>query len=444
MKNTVVFVPMDRTKILNPMHPLRIRLVLGVALLPLLLILMLPSATWAKTVESVVHSFTGGSDGSTPIGILTLDKAGNLYGVAAGGGASQNGVVFELTRGPGGHWTETELYSFAGGNDGAGPVGGVIFDKAGNLYGVTQGGGGNGCFGGCGTVFELTPGANGQWTEAVLYAFTGGSDGGSPTANLIFDAAGNLYGTTEAGGNASCGGCGTVFKLTPRQNGHWTETVLHAFKGHSDGALPLFAGVIFDGAGNLYGTTLSGGKYDNGTVFELAPAKAGRWKKTILHAFKGGSDGASPAAGLVLVGGILYGTTYNGGDESAGCPSAGCGTVFQLSAKGGGKWTETVIHRFQGSDGIESLATPIFDKAGNLYGTTFEGGSGNCGVCGTAFELTPVNGQWQETVLHDFGSRNGDAGTPEGGLIVNKAGKLFGTTAIGGNNGVGSVYEITP
>ena len=444
MKDTVVCVPLG-----NPLRKVRGGFALGVASLTLLLVLMLPFGAWATAREKVIYSFTGGNDGSSPIGILTLGKKGSLYGVASRGGTSENGVVFELTPGAGGNWTETVLYSFAGGSDGAFPVEGVIFDKAGNLYGVTQDGGGSGCFGGCGTVFELTPGADGQWTETVLHRFTGGSDGGEPNAILIFDSAGNLYGTTEAGGDASCdlgefAGCGTVFELMPGKSGQWTETVLHAFKGGSDGALPIFSGVIFDATGNLYGTTAVGGKYGIGTVFELMPAEGGKWKESILHAFKGGSDGNNPATGLALFEGNLYGTTYAGGSSSCGV-SAGCGTVFQLKLNARGKWAKTVIHEFQGSDGIETFATPVFDKAGNLYGTTFEGGSGECNVCGTALELTPTaSGPWQETVLHDFGSQNDDAATPFGGLIINKAGKLFGMTDGGGNDNAGAVYEITP
>jgi uncharacterized repeat protein (TIGR03803 family) len=324
----------------------------------------------------------------------------------------------------------------------------VIFDKAGNLYGVTIAGG-NGCPGGCGTVFELTP-SNGGWTESVLYSFAGGNDGASPEAVLVMDRAGNLYGTTTAGGDQSCqqGGCGTVFELTPAGGGQWQESVLHAFAGgKKDGAQPIFnADVILDKVGNLYGTTELGGKYNLGTVFELTPAQAGGWTETLLHSFRGIPDGQGPAAGLALVGGVLYGTTYSGGKvcQLRGGAAGGCGTVFQVTPGANGKWIEKVIHRFHASDGIESLATPALDPAGNLYGTTFEGGSGPCGVCGTAFELTPsANGKWTETVLHDFGAP-GDAGTPEAGFIRDKAGHLFGTSVLGGANSNGTVYEISP
>jgi uncharacterized repeat protein (TIGR03803 family) len=431
-ENNAVFVSLE--KMSNPKHKVRSVFAFGALSLPLLLVLMMPCDGWATTKEKVIYSFAGGGSGSTTSGILTFDKAGNLYGVAVGAGTGQNGVVFELTRAKSGQWTKANLYSFLGGDDGSGPEAGVIFDKAGDLYGVTGGGGS----GSSGTVFELMPGKNGDWTETVLYSFTGGPDGGFPNSILSFDEAGNLFGTTESGGSP---GNGTVFELMPGQSGRWTEKVLHAFKGHADGMQPL-AGVIFDGAGTLYGTTESGGKYGLGIIFELSPAKAGKWKETILHAFQGTPDGSNPAAGLVLSGGILYGTTYSGGDSTCGV-DGGCGTVFQL-ASNGSKWKESIIYSFQGSDGIESLATPVFDQAGNLYGTTFEGGSGSCNVCGTAFELTPIgNNNWQETVLHDFGSKSGDAGTPASGVIVNKSGKLFGTTTLGGNDNAGAVYEIT-
>ena len=407
-----------------------------VAFLLMSFALLLPSVARAKPAEKVIYSFAGGGSGATTTGILTFDQAGNLYGVAAGAGTGLNGVVFKLAPTKAGRWTKTDLYRFAGGTDGSGPAAGVIFDKAGNLYGVTSGGGS----GGSGTVFELIHGKNGDWTKTVLYSFTGGSDGSSPDSVLIFDKAGNLYGTTPSGGSADNG---TVFELTRGQTGRWREKVLHAFQGNTDGAQPLFAGVIFDGAGNLYGTTELGGKYGIGTVFELSPTKGEKWTETVLHAFRGSPDGRNPAAGLVLSEGNLYGTTYSGGSSTCGVDN-GCGTVFQL-APNGGKWRETIVHSFEGSDGIETFATPVFDQAGNLYGTTFEGGSGFCSVCGTAFELTPTaNGKWRETVLHDFGSRLGDAGTPESGVVLNQSGKLFGTTVLGGKNNAGAVYQITP
>jgi uncharacterized repeat protein (TIGR03803 family) len=428
-KHAAVFA--DLRKMSSPMRKLRRRFALGVVSLPLLLVLMMPCGAWATARERVIYSF--GGNGTTVDGILTFDKKGRLYGIAYSEGTNENGVVFELIPAIG-QWTRTDLYSFLGGSDGSGPRAGVIFDNAGNLYGVTSAGGS----GNSGTVFELTPDQHGGWTETILYSFTGGGDGAAPDSILIFDEAGNLYGTTASGGS---GGNGIVFELSPEPSGRWRKKVLHAFKGRLDGALPP-AGVIFDAAGNLYGTTSLGGRFGLGTVFELSPAKAGNWKETILHSFSGVPDGSNPAAGLVRSGGILYGTTYSGGSSTCGAVG-GCGTVFQL-APADGKWTETIIHSFQGSDGIESLATPVFDQAGNLYGTTFEGGSGPCGVCGTAFELTPTGSDWEETVLHNFGSKSGDAGTPASGVILSKSGKIFGTTVLGGNNNAGAVYEVTP
>src|SRR5277367_624111 len=382
------------------------------ALLLLAVILLLLSSSSAKSKEKVIHSFTGEKDGSMPFSTLVFDKAGNLYGVATDGGADNDGTVFELTHSSDHQWTGHVLYAFRGGSDGASPQAGLIFDQAGNLYGTTSSGGGNGCFNGCGTVFELSPSGNGRWTETVLYAFSGGADGASPKGRLVFDPSGNLYGTTLAGGNTTCNGssCGVVFELSP-SHGKWTETVLHSFTGGNDGASP-FAGLIFDKAGNLYGTASLGGKFNGGAVFCLAP-HGGSWTETILHAFKGGSDGYFPLAGVVFHKSHLYGTTYSGGSKV--CGSTGCGTVFQLAPRANGNWKETVIHRFHIHDGLESLATPVLDKAGNLYATAFEGGTKS--NCGTAFELTPSSdGKWKDTVLHQFCSGIKDGATPEGSL----------------------------
>ncbi len=419
----------------------RIRVVGGVALL--MSAVLLPTAVRARSKEEVLYSFQHGSGGTLPLGNLILDKAGNLYGVAEQGGASNDGAVYKLTRGTGGHWTERVLYGFRGGSDGSSPQGSLMFDRAGNLYGTTYGGGNSSCFGGCGTVFELTPAENGPWSETILYTFTGGADGGLPKAGLVLDASGNFYGTTYAGGNPTCNGssCGVVFELSPT-NGRWTETVLYRFTGGNDGASPM-GGVIADSRGNLYGTASLAGKYGGGTVFELAPAQGGQWIETVLHTFKGGRDGYFPAAGLVVhQAHHLYGTTYAGGGDGA-CGSGGCGTVFQLAPGAGGKWKETVLHRFDIKDGRESFATPVFDKAGHLYATAFEGGGMN--NCGTAFELTPsAHGMWKDTVLHTFCAGSNDGATPEGSLVRDQTGHLYGVTGEGGMSDGGTVFEITP
>ncbi|MFI5115931.1 MAG: choice-of-anchor tandem repeat GloVer-containing protein, partial [Terriglobales bacterium] len=272
-----------------------------------------------------------------------------------------------LVTGIGAAAQEKVLYTFQGGTgDGAFPQAGLIFDTAGNLYGTTSLGGAYGF----GTVFELTPTAGGTWTEKVLYSFKNdGTDGSNPKAGVIFDAAGNLYGTTSLGGAGVCqgAGCGTVFELTPAAGGTWTEKVLHSFGGATDGVIPE-AGLIFDAAGNLYGTTGYGGPYNWGTVFELTPAAGGTWTENVLYSFQGGADGAGPAAGLVFdAAGNLYGTTEVGG--AGVCQGNGCGTVFELTPAAGGTWTENVLYRFQsGADGANPYDALIFDAAGNLYG----------------------------------------------------------------------------
>jgi len=274
---------------------------------------------------------------STLYGGLTFDAAGNLYGTTEGGGAYGYGVVFKLTHDPDGSWTESTLFSFTGGSDGGNPWDVPTFDAAGNLYGTTTSGGL-----GYGTVFKLTPNPDAKWTESVVYRFTGGDDGETPMAGLILDGAGNLYGTTYTGGNY---GAGTVFKLTPNLGGSWTQTVLHHFTG-SDGS-NIVAGVISDATGNLYGAATRGGADGSGVVFKLKPNPDGSWTQSVLHTFAGGSDGTYPDHGsLVLDGhGNLYGATADGGTGSCsfvGLP--GCGAIFELTPNPDGTWTEHMLH----------------------------------------------------------------------------------------------------
>jgi uncharacterized repeat protein (TIGR03803 family) len=333
--------------------------------------------------EKVLHTFDG-ADGDYPESSLIFDSAGNLYGTAAVGGAYGDGTVFELSPNADGSWKLTTLYSFGGkSDDGGAPMASLIFDVAGNLYGTTSGGG---AYRGDGTVFELSP-AGGSWTETVLYSFNG-KDGESPESSLIFDAAGNLYGTTYSGGGFSAG---VVFELSPGANGKWTETVLHRFAGQS-GAGP-YAALISDASGNLYGTTVGGGTYGVGTVFELSLATHGTWKEKVLHNFQNnGKDGIRPYGGVIFdKAGSLFGTTLNGGSVG-GCAQLACGTAFELSSGTNGNWTEKILYRFIfGTDGLEPSAGLVFGPTGNLYGTTGTGGSG-CGShvhCGTVFEITP-------------------------------------------------------
>jgi uncharacterized repeat protein (TIGR03803 family) len=327
--------------------------------------------------ETVLHSFEGGEDGVWPRGSLLLDAQGDLYGTSSSGVEGVNhGAVFKIT--PDGKLTV--LYQFAGGFDGASPIGGLISDADGNLYGTTAGGG-VGCDGnGCGTVFKVTP----KGKETVLHAFTGGNDGAEPAGELVADADGNLYGTTQQGGSVACDGdgCGTVFKLTPAGQ----ETVLYAFPsgGHS-GVWPQ-GHLVIDAEGNLYGTTREGGDYHAwcsggcGTVFKLAPDG----KETVLYAFAGGSDGFVPVGGVIADGnGNLYGTTLGGG--SSNC-SSGCGTVFKVTPEG----KERLLYTFTGGDdGMHPFAGLLADTKGNLYGTTERGGGAGCNGqgCGTVFKV---------------------------------------------------------
>ncbi len=412
---------------------------------------------FAASKEKVLYSFNGG-DGAFPDAGLILDVYGNLYGTTAGGGVSNPrcdkanflgcGTVFQLTPGANETWTETVLHSFTGPPDGSEPSASLVLDAHGNLYGTTVAGGasGSGCYGyGCGVVFRLSPTANGKWAEEVLHSFDG-RDGSAPSADLILDADGNLYGTTSQGGVY---GSGTVFELTPSARGGWKETVLHNFDG-KDGANPL-AGLIFDAAGNLYGTTYVGGAYYFGTAFQLKRGDKNRWTENVLASFNTGSIGYYPSAALVFdKAGNLYGTT-----------AGNSGSAFELNPGANGEWTEMVVHLFCSAyfctDGGNSTAALIFDAAGNLYGTASTGGNtgslcGNEYGCGTAFRLTlGSNGEWTETVLHAFNYDGEDGTIPEAGLYRDSAGNLYGTTVRGGASGsgcggygCGTVFEITP
>jgi uncharacterized repeat protein (TIGR03803 family) len=364
------------------------------------------AAVFAASKEKVLYSFTGGTDGGLPVAGLIIDAFGNLYGTTDIGGVNNVGTVFELTPGANDAWTETVLYSFQeNGHDGRYPQASLIFDAAGNLYGTTYDGGVNNV----GTVFELTPGSSGTWTETVLYSFQNNSqDGANPSANLVFDAAGNLYGTTMFGGpirTGKCnGGCGTVFELTPGSNGTWTEKVLHFFDWW-DGATP-WDGLVVGPSGSLYGTTSYGNV--QGNVFRLRADANGKWTEKALHIFHSGDgdEGDAPRAPVIFdAAGNLYGAALNSYGYSGG-------TVFKLKH---GTWTEDVLYSFpsSGQDGSNPYAGLIFDRNGNLYGTTEAGGAdgsgcGNSG-CGTVFRLK--HGTWTEEVLHSFTGGSDGAGT---------------------------------
>jgi uncharacterized repeat protein (TIGR03803 family) len=376
---------------------------------------------------TVLHSFEGGTDGESPSGGVVRDAAGNLYGTSAYGGTFNFGTVFKLDSAG----NETVLYSFTGGTDGAIPLAGLIRDAAGNLYGTTEVGGDLTCNSGigCGTVFKLQT----TGKETVLHSFTGSPDGASPIAGMIRDAAGNLYGTTSAGG-IDCGslGCGTVFKLDAAGK----ETLLHSFTGGADGTYPD-GGVIRDAAGNLYGTTAYGGTYNFGTVFKLNSTGT----ETVLYRFRNRANGQYPVGGVIRdKAGNLYGATEVGGAFSSG-------TVFKLDTTG----KETVLHNFAGgADGQNPVAGVIRDGAGVLYGTTQYGGGVTCfgSGCGTVFKVDTTG---KETVLYSF-TGGADGAAPLASLVRDAAGNLYGTAYFDGDSGplcsvvggCGVVFKIAP
>jgi uncharacterized repeat protein (TIGR03803 family) len=350
------------------------------------MIVLLGANAFAASNEKVLHTFSGGTtDGSYPVAGLIADSAGNLYGTTRYGGASGDGTVFKLSL-LNGSWNETVLYSFAGGSDGISPAASLVMDSAGNLFGTTRLGGPDSA----GTIFELSF-SGGSWKESVLYSFTGGADGGSPQAALVIR--GNvLLGATPQGG---ANGNGTVFYLA-HLNGKWTEKVLYSFAGgNTDGAYP-YSALIFDRTGNLYGTTESGGPNEAGSVFELSQS-GGKWTEKVLYFFTGNTDGGTLDAGVIFDNaGNLYGTTASGGKYSTG-------TVFELTPSSG-SWTESVLYNFTGgADGGFPSAGLSMDANGNLFSTTYTGGASKAG---TVFQLTPSAGAWTETVLYSFSGGN--------------------------------------
>ena len=416
---------------------------------------------WGRSTSRTyveVRSFAG-ADGSKPLSGLILDSGGAIYGVTQFGGVAGQGTVF-LLKPPvkaGEAWNEVVLHHFGSENDGKYPVGELVFDKAGSLYGATTYGGA-----GHGSVFKLTPPATGGdvWTESVLYRFRGADDGANPWSGLVFDDSGALYGTTLWGGTHSRG---AVFRLTPPRTagGEWRESILYSFRGGDDGVGPK-ARLVLDAGGALYGTTESGGASDRGTVFKLTPpAKAGgAWIKSTLYSFLGGADGAEPFSAVVSgPDGSLYGATYYGGG-ARNC-SGGCGIVFQLKppAENAGKWTESVLYKFQGgaNDGGNPSGV-IMAADGSLFGAANSRGANLCGV---VFQLSPPakgSAAWKETILYNFptpaapdpggrtqGSDVAEKGARDisyGGLALGRDGALFGVSPKGGVHQMGVVYEL--
>jgi uncharacterized repeat protein (TIGR03803 family) len=383
------------------------------------------------------------TDGATPNGGLLADGLGGFYGTTTYGGQYAQGEVFRLSQVKGG-WAKTKIYEFTGGNDGANPLASLILDSAGNLYGTAAGGGSGYCttfYNGCGAVFELSPQSNGTWTQTVLHQFTP-NEGGTPMGPLVFDSAGNLFGTAGYGGRSSCfgEGCGMVFELSPAGGGTWTEQVLYSFRGGLDGGVPTGT-LVVDSSDNVFGTASYGGKGEGGLAFKLS-ASGGTWTETIIHNFNG-ADAYAPHSGLMVdAAGNFYGTAGGGPN--------GMGVVFELIPGGNGIWTEKTLYNFNGApnDGAGPYSNVTFDLAGNLYGTTTYGGTGTIcnvggGSCGTAFKMVPDgSGGWTESVLYSFAS-NGDGGLPYAGVVVDSVGNVYGTTTVNGAGHEGTVFKIT-
>jgi len=387
-------------------------------------------AAQAQTFH-LLYTFTNGVDGAEPYAAPTLDSAGNLYGTTTGWTTA--GGAYELQR----HhssWIFKSLYNFQSQNDGYYPEAPLVFGPNGTLYGTTQHGGNRCNATTCGTVFNLQPPAricsniSCPWTEHPVYWFGGDelNDGDIPGSGpLTFDAAGNIYGTTISGGAT---GNGTIYQLVRSQNS-WTENILYSFPGVGLPGQPE-AGVTLDAAGNLYGTAKG---YTYGCVYALIHTDQG-WNLQTIYVFQGGNDGAYPAGGLIFdAAGNAYGTT-EGNDQTQP------GSVFKLTPQGDGTWHETVLHLF--TTGYGPKANLATDAAGNLYGTTLGLGGLQGDRFGMVFKLSFVNGSWVFTDLYDF-TAGTDGEYPAGGVTIDANGNLYGT-AVGGAHNFGTVWEVTP
>jgi hypothetical protein len=430
------------------MAPKFLRSALIPALTVVVLTLIWTPGAWAASKYKVLYSFQGGTDGADPYGGLTLDTAGNLYGATYYGGMDNAGcgsdgwtgcgTVFELSP-EGDGWTKSLLYTFCSQNnctDGASPNGDMVLDAAGALFGTTVYGGSSNYYG-AGTAFKLAPDSKGGWRYSEIYIFQGGSKAGNPNGSMIFDQRGNLYGVA-----------GAAFSLT-RSSGNWTETDLYTFcsKNKCRGGSGPMGGLIWGVGGTLYGTTYEGGQdsfgcyFGCGVLFKLTHKSKDKWKENVLHTLAP-ADGAYPVSALISDGhGNLYGTTTAAG-------AFGAGTAFNLRRDSNGRWKYSVLHEF----GAGYMGDYLFrsglalDQAGNLYGTAWTYGTGNCAgeSCGLVYKLAPgPHDGWKYSELYSF-TGGLDGGVPNGGLILDKNGNLYGVAEMGGANGYGVVFEVTP
>ena len=385
--------------------------------------------TASASTTKVIFTFAGGADGEYADTDLVVDSAGAIYGTTVRGGLHGGGTVFQLAPSATG-WHHTVLYNFTGGADGGEPYKGVTLDSQGNLYGTTVTGGGGVCEGGCGLAFKLTRSGS-NWFHSVIHTFSGRNDGSGPGSGLTIDRLGNLYGMTPTGGAF---GVGVIYRLRPHPDGTWGLRVLHPFTGGADGGGGSAGRLLLHG-GYLFGVATTGGAHGKGVAFRLSHTPDGKWHYLTLYPFKGQPDAGFPYGGLTFdKSGNLYGTTYYDGANNLGC-------VYELSPNSNGTWIEKVLYSFKGGqDGSRSIANVVFDAAGNLYGTTSEGGAG----FGTIFKLAPgANGTWTETVAYRF------QGSPDGAfaynpMVVDSAGNIYGATVHGGPSDDGTIYKFTP
>ena len=397
----------------------------GVRATLLMLVTVLFAVGGSAQTFRVLHSFSGGADGSEPASGLTMDRAGNLYGTALFGGSDGFGVVFKMNQ-HNSNWITAPLYSFHG-DDGGDPAGADLVVAAdGTLYGTTPVGGGQGCFGqGCGVVFRLRPPATfanspiAPWTQTILYHFLD-LQGPDAAGKLVFDSAGNIFGTTQGGGSNEIG---IAYELSPSGD-TWTENTIVNFQN-----IAVPSGLIRDSAGNLYGTTRGLGGRDFGNVFELVRAGSS-WNTVTLYTFRFQEDGGFPMTALIAdAQGNLYGSASAGG-------TGGGGTIFKMSPDGHGGWIHTTLADLDGTEGPQdSLA---MDSAGNLYGTTFGNGAFQKG---NVFKLTNHNGTWTYTSLHDF-TGGSDGSFPFSNVVIDAQGNLYGTASAGGDHFQGVVWKI--
>jgi uncharacterized repeat protein (TIGR03803 family) len=406
---------------------------LSKSLFVLAITMVFVSVAGAKAKEKTIHRFNY-KEGAYPASDLILDNQGNLYGTTNAGGEAGSGcgdsgcgAVFELSPSAGGGWTYSVLYAFKGGTDSGNPSSRLIFDDKGNLYGAAGIGGADAY----GTIFELTPGSHGTWTESILHSFPSNTnDGFTPAGDLAFDAKGNLYGSTLDGLG------GAVYELTPEKDGSWSEAIIYHFDHGENDGFGVYGGVALDKQGNVYGATYLGNEklHSKGTVFEISPGSHGGWNERVIHNFLGIHDGAAPRSPITIDStGSLYGSTLAGGPDDGG-------TIFELIAGPGGKWQDRRVRNFTFDSSIGPPGRVVFDSNGDILGTSDGGTYG----AGSVWQLTPRSGGgWSGKVLYSF--KGGGDGSRPVGVVIGKNGHLYGTTQSGGGRyGYGTVFEIIP